>query len=236
MRVGRGSRRWAADRRSAYGGFSTESTTREWGRADCGTVAVMTSAFLYFAGDRLSLAELSAARLDGHVVELGDAYIPADAVETRELRAGSLRELLGDALAATHLSAAWVHGARHEPPPRHTVQRAVSRRLHHVMGQRLLYRDLTIDPDDLLLIGGVWVTTPLRTLADLARVDDAEHRRAARQLAAMQTGSAVAAIRWLEEHGALPYKRSALRLLTTLVDADQVPPGRDVQNQEDVTR
>ena len=34
-------------------------------------------------------------------------------------------ELLGDTLAATHLSAAWIHGALHEPPARHTVQRAV---------------------------------------------------------------------------------------------------------------
>ena len=87
----------------------------------------MASPFLYFADDRLSLAELSAACLDGDLVELGEAYIPADAVETRGLRAGSLRELLGDSLAATHLSAAWIHGALGEPPVRHTVQRAVPR-------------------------------------------------------------------------------------------------------------
>ena len=48
-----------------------------------GHTAVMASPFLYFADDRLSAAELSAARLDGHLVELGEAYIPADAVETR---------------------------------------------------------------------------------------------------------------------------------------------------------
>ena len=57
----------------------------------CGHSAVMSSPFLYFADERLSPAELSAARLDGHLVELGEAYIPADAVETRGLRAGSLR-------------------------------------------------------------------------------------------------------------------------------------------------
>ena len=43
----------------------------------------MASPFLYFADDRLSLAELSAAWLDGDLVELGEAYIPADAVETQ---------------------------------------------------------------------------------------------------------------------------------------------------------
>ncbi len=67
--------------------------------------------FLYFPGDRLSRTELSAARLDGHVVEVGEAYMPADAVETRELRAGSARPWLSAALALTHESAAWVHGA-----------------------------------------------------------------------------------------------------------------------------
>ena len=44
------------------------------------------------------------------------------------------RALLGETLAATHLSAAWIHGALDEPPARHTVQRAVPRRLHHVIG------------------------------------------------------------------------------------------------------
>jgi hypothetical protein len=48
------------------------------------------SPFLYFADDRLSSAELTAACLDGHLVSLGDAYMPADAVETRALGAGSL--------------------------------------------------------------------------------------------------------------------------------------------------
>ena len=185
----------------------------------------MASPFLYFAGDALSLAELSAARLDGHLVELGDAYIPADAVETTGLRAGSLRGLLGANLAATHLSAAWVHGGLHEPPARHTVQRAVSRRLHHVLGRRLRYRDLAIDPDDLLILGGVRVTTPGRTLADLARVDEAHHRHAARALAAALPGCAVAARTWLERHGSLPNKRAALALLAELA-----------ADQDDVTR
>lgn len=62
--------------------------------------------FLYFAGDRLSTAELTAARLDGDVVEIGEAFMPADAVETRELRAASLRSFVRDTLAVTHESAA----------------------------------------------------------------------------------------------------------------------------------
>ncbi|GAA3625033.1 hypothetical protein GCM10022200_04150 [Microbacterium awajiense] len=181
----------------------------------------MGSPFLYYAEDRLSLAELSAARLDGDVVELGDAYIPADAVETPSLRAGSLRGILGTTLAATHLSAAWIHGAIPQPPTRHTVQRAVERRLHHVMGRRLVYRDVAIAGEDLLLLGGVLVTAGVRTLADLARVDDASHREAMLSLAADRPGLAREAVRWLDDHRPLPRCRPAMAALSALA-ADEV--------------
>lgn len=175
----------------------------------------MASPFLYFVDDRLSLAELTAARLDGDVVELGEAYIPADAVETRGLRAGSLTGLLGDTLAATHLSAAWVHGVIPDPPTRHTVQRAVPRRLNRFPARHLVYRDLAVDPGDLQSIGGVWVTTPVRTLMDLSRTDEPDHARAARMLAGSDECLAVEAIARLES-GALPHKRAALALLHQL--------------------
>lgn len=188
----------------------------------------MPSPFLYFADERLSPAELSAARLDGHLVELGEAYIPADTVETRELRAGSLRSLVGETLAATHLSAAWVHGALSDPPARHTVQRAVDRRLHQVLGRRILYRDLRVEPDDLVRICGVWVTTPVRTLADLSRVVDAEHASAAALMADAAPGLAGQAVVWIQTRGALPHKRAALALLHRL--------GARCGGQDDVTR
>ena len=192
-----------------------------------GTVAVMPSPFLYFADERHSPAELSAARLDGHLVELGDAYIPADAVETRALRAGSLAGLLGDTLAATHLSAAWIHGALHDPPARHTVQRAVPRRLHQVIGRRLRYRDLCVDPADLLRIGGVPVTSPERTLADLSRLTDPDCVAAARMMADADPALPQRTLAWFDAHGALPNKRSALVFLRELAARE---------GQDDVTR
>jgi len=125
--------------------------------------------FLYFAGERLSQAELAAARLDGHLVEIGDAYMPADAVETPELRAGSLRALVSPALALTRASAAWIHGALSDPPVRHAVQRLSRLRIHHVIDSRLSYRDYLLREEDVIVLGGVGVTTPPRTLADLVR-------------------------------------------------------------------
>jgi hypothetical protein len=187
----------------------------------------MTSPFLYFPDDRLSSAELSAARLDGDVVELGEAYIPADAVETMALRAGSLRGILGDTLAATHLSAAWVHGGVPEPPARHTVQRAVAWRLHQVIDRRVVYRDPFVPSDDLWRVGGVLVTTPLRTLADLARVPDDEYADAARHFAGTVPGLALEAVSWFEDRGPVPYKRSAVAFLRRLAAGER---------QDEVTR
>lgn len=177
----------------------------------------MASPFLYFVDDRLSIAELTAARLDGDVVELGDAFIPADAVETRALRAGSLAGLLGETLAATHLTAAWVHGALPDPPARHTVQRAVPRRLHRSPSRRLVYRDLAVEPGDLELIGGVRVTTAVRTLSDLARTGDAAHARAAALMAEADPALVDSALARLAV-GVLPHKRAAMVLLRGLSD------------------
>lgn len=186
----------------------------------------MPSRFLYFPGDRLSTAELTAARLDGDVVELGEAYIPADAVETAALRAGSLAGILGDTLAATHVTAAWVHGALAEPPARHTVQRAVARRVHLVVDHRLVYRDPAVPEEDQWLLGGVRVTSPRRTLADLARAQDGESASAARLLADVMPGLEGEAIAWFEQRGPVPHKRSAVEFLR----------GIAAQPQEDVTR
>jgi hypothetical protein len=178
----------------------------------------MASPFLYHVDDRLSLAELTAARLDGDVVELGDAYIPADAVETQALRAGSLAPMLGDTLAASHLTAAWVYGALPDPPARHTVQRAVTRRLNRAPNRRLVYRDLSINGADLERIGGVLVTARGRTLADLARVDDDAYARAARLLADGDGGLVEEAVARLER-GSLPHKRAAIALLRGIAAA-----------------
>ncbi|WP_322409127.1 type IV toxin-antitoxin system AbiEi family antitoxin [Microbacterium invictum] len=175
-----------------------------------------TSRFLYLPGDRLSTAELSAARLDGDVVEVGDGYMPADAVETAALRAGSLAGILTDLFAATHLSAAWIHGAIAEPPARHYVQRAVARRVSAVHDRRVVVRDTALARSDLDRVGGVWVTTPERTLADLCRMDDDPHRRAAGELSRLRPGLAARTHAHLSGRGRVPHKRRALRLLEDL--------------------
>lgn len=185
----------------------------------------MASPFLFFADDRLSVAELTAACLDGDMVDLGAAYIPADAVETAWLRAGSLARLAGPSLAVTHLSAAWVHDALVFPPTRHTLQRAVPRRTKHLPDPRVVYRDLEVDHRHVTWVAGVRVTTPAKTLTDLVRVPDAEYQRAAALIARGDAAVLAEAITLLED-GVMPYKRSALQTLRDWRSA----------GQDDVTR
>jgi len=171
--------------------------------------------FLYFAGERLSAAELTAARLDGDLIEVGEAFMPADAVETRELRAGSLRRLVGAGLAVTHESAAWVHGAIAEPPVVHRVQRRESRRGTRVADARVRYRDVRLPDDHAEIIAGLAVSIPERTLVDLLR--DGHGRNdpasAAEAMLAWRPSLLTTARDWLEVAGPMHHKRPTLVLL-----------------------
>ncbi|KJL18849.1 type IV toxin-antitoxin system AbiEi family antitoxin [Microbacterium azadirachtae] len=131
----------------------------------------MRGFFLHVPGDRLSVSELSAARLDGDVVDLGESYAPADLVETAALRAASLLPLTAGIRGAAFagMSAAWIHGAGDAPPEVHEVQSATGRRLRVPATRRLIVHDPVPDPVDLQVVGGVTVTTPERTVIDLLR-------------------------------------------------------------------
>lgn len=172
----------------------------------------MTWPFLYHPGEVLSDAELRCARLDGDLVEIGEAFMPADAVETRELRAGSLAALVGSRLALTHESAAWVHGALPQPPRRHCVQRCVAARMPHVTDRRLRYRDMMLPLADGMPIAGVVVTTPVRTLADLLRdrvVRDAGDDAVVRTLLEWRPELLDEARAWFAAAGPVHFKRPA---------------------------
>lgn len=128
----------------------------------------MHPAFLYVPGERLSQPELSAARIDGHVVEVGDAYVPADLVEGPDVRASTIASLIQPGTAASGPTAAWIHGAGDAPPAVHHVKRCVERRIRPVTSSRLVFHDTVLPADDLEMIGGVPVSMPVRTMLDLA--------------------------------------------------------------------
>jgi hypothetical protein len=191
--------------------------------------------FLYFAHDRLSPAELSAARLDGDLVEIGEGYMPADAVESAAMRAASLAPLCGERIAVGLWSAAWVYGALHEPPARHSLVRAPGRRVGNLISRRAVFHDTAIDADDVTLFADVRVTTPLRTLTDIARragqgTDPARAAAVARGLIETGLVTATAGRGFLAEHPGLPGCRRGDALLA------QIAVAVASSGQEDVTR
>lgn len=128
----------------------------------------MHPALLYLPGRRLSLTELTAARIDGHVVEVGDAYVPADLVEGPDVRAASVAVLVRPGTAAWGPTAAWIHGAGDAPPSVHHVKRCVDRRLRPRTDGRLVFHDTLLPVSQTALLGGIRVATPVRTMVDLA--------------------------------------------------------------------
>lgn len=128
----------------------------------------MHPAFLYLPGDRLQHAELGAARLDGHLVEIGEGYIPADLVEGPSTRASAVAVLIPPDTAACGPTAAWIHGAGSAPPAIHHVRRAVARRIRPALAPRVVLHDTSVATEDLVHLGGIAVVSPLRTVLDIA--------------------------------------------------------------------
>ena len=159
-RAAPGSARWAADLSTDPG---RDARTRDAVRH----TGVMHPAFLYLPGARLSLSELSAARLDGHVIELGEGYIPADLVEVPELRARAVAPLIPAGTAASGPTAAWIHAGGVPPPARHHVNRTTAQRLRLDTDRRVLFHDRRLETGDTCLLSGTAVTTPVRTMVDL---------------------------------------------------------------------
>ncbi len=130
----------------------------------------MHQALLYLPSEKLSLAELTAARIDGHLVELGEGFLPADAIETPAARAASIAHLMPRGTAAMGPSAAWVHGCSYAPPPRHHILRASATRVRAPANTRVHLHEMAAPPGDLMRVGPIRATTPLRTLCDLVRL------------------------------------------------------------------
>ena len=178
----------------------------------------MHPAFLYLPGIRLSPAELSAARIDGHLVEVGEAYVPADLVETAAVRAGAMAPLIRSGTAASGPTAAWIHGAGDAPPSIHHVKRSVDRRLRPHANSRLVFHDTLLPASDLQLIGGIAVSTPVRTMIDLATTlhRDPRVRPWMDQLARVFPGLAAEAATVLRALQRVPGSRAGLAALERL--------------------
>lgn len=119
----------------------------------------------------LPLPELLAARLDGDVYSVGDAFAPIDECEQPHHRARSIAVTVSPRLIAERATAAWIHGARPTPPAVHQVCTSYFARTRPAHERPLVLREVVIGPDEVESIGGIAVTTVLRTAIDLSRTE-----------------------------------------------------------------
>jgi hypothetical protein len=94
----------------------------------------------------LPLAELCGARLDGEVYANGDGWCPVDEVD----------------------DAAWIYGACPEPARQQFCVDAACR-VKMILSPRIRLREVALPTDDVVVLPGMRVTTPARTMADIAR-------------------------------------------------------------------
>lgn len=119
--------------------------------------------------DDLPLAELCAARIDGELFMLDEAWAPVDQPDLPAVRAAATALRVPRRLIIERCSAAWVHGALDVPP--RTAQFCVptSERVAVVTGPGVDVREVVIDGGDVVEVGGARCTTPSRTAFDLLR-------------------------------------------------------------------
>jgi hypothetical protein len=124
-----------------------------------------TACPLLFDRTVLPLAELFSLVLDGQLYRVGDAFAAVDTPDTPALRAQAFGALRPGRLVADRGTAAWIHGTRSTPPLQPQV--CIDRRSRGRTPTGFDAHQHTLGSADTLDLGGVRVTTPLRTAMDL---------------------------------------------------------------------
>ncbi|WOF21541.1 hypothetical protein N8K70_09035 [Microbacterium betulae] len=185
-----------------------------------------------FPGPRFSVAELRAACLDGELIPFGAGYLPADAPTPPFVRAAAIAPCIASSYAFVRLTAAWIHGATDELGDRWEVQRAVPWQTTRIVDRRIRYRDQELPPEDGVVLAGATVSTPSRTLADLARdavrPDPVAHDAAIRLAA--DASACRGALAWFDAHPRRTHAVAAVAFLRSVGAAG------DDRGQDDVTR
>lgn len=166
--------------------------------------------------DHFPHAELQAMQLDGQVYFVDGCGVSIDVPHTAELRASALRAILPHRLIAELTSAAWVWGALDRAPWRHSVCTDAQARVRPSGTVPLTIREVVLDPQDVTTVAGLSVTTPLRTVVDLARFTDDwsdDHASVASRLMAIGSLTMDDCVVALDRRRNLPRKLVALQRL-----------------------
>ncbi|MCU1523604.1 MAG: hypothetical protein JWO18_498 [Microbacteriaceae bacterium] len=174
----------------------------------------------------LPQAELHAARLDGEVYAVDDCFSPVDEIDRRDLRARSLSALFAPRLIAEQRTAAWVLGVLARPPAQHQFCADIAARVRPTGVARITVREVVIDESDLFECAGLTVTTPLRTVVDLARFSRSfgeEELRIAGALMLLDEFGVPECVAMLDRRRNLPGKRMALDRIAAAAAYSQPP-------------
>lgn len=170
--------------------------------------------------DDLPEAELRAAVLDGELFAFRNSYCPIDEIESACHRAMALATSMPLRVIAERRTAAWVYGLCDEPPAPLEVCTDIRSRTKTAPRTGLLVREVVIDEHELIRIGGLCLTTPLRTAVDLARFQPdfrADERKLILALSLLGGFGLDACVDAINSRRNLPNKHRALeRLAATL--------------------
>jgi hypothetical protein len=173
-------------------------------------------------------SELHAATLDGELFRVGAGFCPVDELESPRHRALSLTALLPSRMIAERRTAAWVLGLRREPPAPLELCALSSERSRAVNPAGAIVREVVIEDAELMRVGGLRLTNPLRTVLDLARVEEDfgdEERRLVADLARLGGFGLAECAASVRHRRNLPAVRRALdRIAASLAAAGERSP------------
>jgi hypothetical protein len=120
----------------------------------------------------LPLAELCASKLDGELFGVGDGFRPVDYPDDIVARALSLSRTLTDGRIAHRETAAWILGAT--PVLVRPLPVCVHAGLSHGLDPRhgMVLGEAILRAHETFTVGGLEITTPMRTVIDLLRVPE----------------------------------------------------------------
>lgn len=117
----------------------------------------------------LPAEELQATRFDGESYLLGGAHVPIGIPDAPATRAAASMRGYPARLIPALATAAWIWGAVHAVPTRREYLVDLGARWRPARADGLHVVESVVHPDDLLRLGRIPVTSPLRTALDLAR-------------------------------------------------------------------
>ena len=196
---------------------------------------------LYSPGMLFSWVELQAMASDGVLTRLAQrSYLPPGTASTPQLRARAaactIPPPIRQRVVAGRMTAAWIYGCAGEPD-RTALLVDANRRVSSLRGARgCTFHEVKLGPFDVVSLGGLLVSSPLRTAVDIALHVEAE--RALPALGALLAAPGLGVrlqllVRAVEATPRVPYRKSALAKLAALAPRPDPPDSRDRRGRQE---